>query len=476
MRLLRNVLFTCGFVLIGHNHMMHPSLDALISSLDAKAAVPAVAAEPKTVEPKAIEPTPVEPKMPMPVEPKMPVPVEPKTVGLVEPKAMPMPEPKMPMPKLMPIAPVGMPPVAPEPAVSQAISSVPAVVQPAAPVEEQAQLEIVDVHATSSEGLDTLNIDSAGNWLEKRIWYKKAEQLFEVIRASVQKASDVRMQFINEVNGAGKKIDEFYETVSFQKGQIDELLKAVLQDFDSAAQSRGGDLSSNERALKVKVQAEQKQIEAIGKDVELIGALDEQIDKTMMKAFKEIDTCRGLETRSWNNFKDIGNELDDKKARVLYYEMENFHKNIEQKMTYLQTNLLPYLQSQLISKVDATISQIKSSVSSLDQKGLNLQKLLEKDEQGDLLILKERETNLEKAVEGTWEEQKAKEAKELKDLKKKQREAAAQNTWYHRLGVTLFDYGQTAWTKVKDWAVIVGCCVKCLVCKIQEMICHLMGY
>ncbi|MFA5998939.1 MAG: hypothetical protein WC747_02910 [Candidatus Babeliales bacterium] len=467
MGLLRNVLFACGFVLIGHNHMVYSSLDALISSLDEKGASPAVAKAPTPEMPISIEP-----KMPILVEPKAAGLIEPKTVSLIEPTAAGSIEPKV-MPTSMPIVHVGMPSVAPEPAVSQAIHSVPATVQPA---EQQAQLEIVDVHATSSAGLDTLNIDSAGNWLEKRIWYKKAELLFEEIRANVQKASDVRMQFINEVNGTGKKIDEFYETVSFQKGQIDELLKAVLQDFDSAAEQRGGDLSSNERALKAKVQAEQKQIEAIGKDVELIGALDEQIDKTMMKAFKEIDTCRGLETRSWNNFKDIGNELDDKKARVLYYEMENFHKNIEQKMTYLQTNLLPYLQSQLISKVDATISQIKSSVSSLDQKGLSLQTLLEKDEQGDLLILKQRESEIEKTVEGSWEQQKAKEAKELKDLKKKQREAAAQNTWYHRIASTLFEYSQTAWIKVKDWAVIVGCCVKCLVCKIQEMICRLMGY
>ncbi len=452
-------------------------------------------------EPKAPQPTPIpaeptpEPKvgLPEPKVPTLPQPVEPKMATPDEPKGLPAPKMEAPMPdapkamaknivsglpKAMPIAPVEMPKVAPMPHVSQAISSAPTIVQPATD-DGQAKLDIVDVHAASAAGLDTLNIDSAGNWLEKRIWYKKAEQLFEVIRADVQKASDVRMHFINEVNSVGKKIDEFYETMSFQRGHIDELLKAILQDLDEQAAQRGGDLSSDERELKAKIQAEQKQIEAVGKDMELISALDEQIDKTMMKAFKEIDTCRGLETRSWNNFKDIGNELDDKKARVLYYEMENFHKNIEQKMTYLQTNLLPYLQSQLVGKVDSTISQIQTSVASLNQKGINLQQLLEKDEHGDLLVLKRRELEQEKLAEGAWQSQqeaKAKEEQDLKDLKKKQREKAAENTWYNRLFATLSDYSFGAWDKIKEWTVIVGCCLKCLVCKIKDMICKLIGY
>src|SRR3990167_6048149 len=141
----------------------------------------------------------------------------------------------------------------------------------------------------------------------------------------------------------------------------------------------------------------------------------------MMKAFKEIDTCRGLETRAWNNFKEIGLELDDKKARVLYYEMENFHKNIEQKMTYLQSNLLPYLQNQLVSKVDETMNQIRANIQTLDGKGLSLKTILQKDEKGDLLILKEREALQEKEMQDAYKAKMAAEAK-----------AKAAGLWYNR--------------------------------------------
>ena len=407
------------------------------------------------------------------------------TPGIPAEEAAPAPEAKMPAPeampeaKVMPIAKVGMPKVAPMPTPIPAPGSAVVAKVQSSSSDSGDEDDVVDVHAITTTGLDTLNVDSAGNWLEKRIWYKKGEQLFESIRGSVQKAADLRMKFVNEVNSAGKKIDEFYETVGLQEGKIEELLKAVLQDLDQAAKYRGGDLSDSERALKTKVQAEQKQIEVVGKDLKLIDDLDEQIDKTMMKAFKEIDSCRGLETRAWNNFKDIGNELDDKKARVLYYEMDNFSKNIEQKMTYLQSNLLPYLQTKLVGKVDETITQIQTNVATLHTKGIDLQTLLLKDEQGDLLIIKNRVGEQEKIAEGSWESAQAlkeKEAQELKAQKKKQKQEAENNIWYRKLACSVYCGAQVVWTKVSDWITILVCCVKCLVCKFQELICRLFGY
>lgn len=325
-----------------------------------------------------------------------------------------------------------------------------------------APVQVVDVHEEASSGLDTLNVDSGGNWLEKRIWYQKSEQLFEVIRANVQKAADLRMKFVHAVNQVGHQIDEFYQSNSFQKGEIDEMLSSVLQALANQTEVRGGDLSSSERSLKAKVQAEQKQFESMSKDLKLIDDLDEQIDKTMMKAFKEIDVCRGLETRAWNNFKEIGLELDDKKARVLYYEMENFHKNIEQKIDYLQNNLLHYLQNQLISKVNDTMTQIKTSSQDLDSKGLSLKTLLAKDEQGDLIILKEREKMQEKEAE--------------KEALAQVKTAKAPLTWYEKLWNGFVNLVQPVTCKIYEWVCIILCCVKSVLCKIQQWICAIFGY
>ncbi len=323
-------------------------------------------------------------------------------------------------------------------------------------------VQIVDMHAEVSNELDTLNIDSSGNWLEKRIWYQKAEQLYELIRANVQKAADLRMKFIQEVNHAGHQIDEFYETVNLSKGAIDEMLTAVLQSLENQQAVRGGDLSSSERSLQQKVKDEQAQIETLSKNLQLIEDLDEQIDKTMVRSFKEIDLCRGLETRAWNNFKEIGLELDDKKARVLYYEMENFQNNIEQKINYLQQDLLSYLTNQLIEKVLNLINEIKTSTKNFDAKGLNLQSLLEKDEKGDLLILKQRE--------------KMQEEQAIKVAEQKRKAKVVSDTWYQNVWDNVVLFVRQSINKIQEWLYILVCCVQSLFCKIKEWVCTILGY
>ena len=415
----------------------------------------------KTTTPAPVTPV---PEVPVPVvepEPKVAVEPEPKTV---EPVTLAAPV----VPKIMPK--VAVSPVQPENAASAVATAAPKIVTAPKPTVSKSvvsPIQIVDISdADLEKGLDTLNVDSSGNWLEKRIWYQKAEQLFEVIRSNLQNAADLRMQFVHAVNQVGHKIDEFYENMSFEKGEIDEMLTAVLQDLANQQEIRGGDLSSSERSIKSKIQVEQKHFEVLSKDLKLIDDLDDQIDKTMMKAFKEIDTCRGLETRAWNNFKEIGLELDDKKARVLYYEMENFHKNIEQKMNYLQSNLLPYLQRQLVSKVDETMTQIKSAIQIFDSKGLNLTKILKKDEHGDLLILKERDQ--------MQEQQEALQAKQNAQAKPKAK--AAGSAWYENIWCSFIAIIQPVFCKLQEWICVVICFVQSVFCSISQWICRLFGY
>lgn len=375
-------------------------------------------------------------------------------------------------------------------------------------VKAQATLVVSDVQTT---GLDTINIDSGGNWLEKRIWFEKAQKLFDEIRLTVEKASDMRMEFVQEVNAIGKKIDDFYDQVSFEKGQIDEILKHIVFDMSQAEAKRGGDLSSHERSVKMAGHVEQKQIEQIGNDIKKVDEFDSQIDKAMMQAFKTIDDCRSLEGKAWNNFKSIGAELDDKKARTLYYEMENFQKNIQQNIQYLQTTLLPYVQTKLVASAEQVMATIQASVKALDAKGIHLDELVKGYEKKDVAIEQERQEQTEKDVEQAWEKQhEAKVGKgdpsEAKgDAKKQKPESEA---WYTRfvewavhgtrcvickvVGFVqpwtdkIYDLApgffgaishgvKTVWNYVSELFSLVGCYAKCMLCSIKSWICHLFG-
>jgi len=507
-------MLTLGFMGFFHTAMaenpMLAAMEAASHHTDAKKAPPPTAGAPKTSDAKAKTDTAKTP----------PPPTDTAKAKTDAPKPPPTP----PAPKPAP------PPTGDAKATaSKAKSDETASADDSAGPAIKPELHVVSVQPT---GLDTINLDSGGNWLEKRAWFKKAEQLFDEIRNEVKKASDLRMDFVHEVHGAGQKIDDFYESVNFDKGQVDELLKNVLAEVSQASFKRGGDLSDKERNLKSTIHTEQKEIEALGNDIKKIADFDGQIDKTMMQAFKIVDACRGLETKAWNAYKAIGSELDDKKARDSYYEIENSYKNIQQNVKYLQSTLLPYLKSKLVTPVEQVMTKIKSSIHSLDEKGINLNKLIKQDEQKDLSLEKQREQETEKQAEDKVEkslkhkvdrEVQEKEDEEAVARRKKAEEIheKEEQIWYYKLFFEvrdavrcvgcwvvnharcitcwMFDYSKDVsekavlatesevppslidilkgvCCKITEIICMIFCYIKHLLCSLKAWFCHLIGY
>lgn len=334
-------------------------------------------------------------------------------------------------------------------------------------------LDVKNVHQVD---LDTLNINAGGNWFAKRIWYEKAEQLFDAVRQTVNKVVDFRVHFSNEVNAVGQKIDAFYESVSYDKGQIDEMLKDLLGDLTQQQQERG-DLSADERELQQKVKKEQAVLDQIGKNIKTIGDIDSKIDETLMTAFKVIDKCRSFEEKSWVNFKAIGKTLDDKKARNMYYEIDNYKKNIEQLLKYLDSTLFTYLQKTLVTKVDGNISKIKSSMSSLKSKGVDLDKLMQKYQQQDVQVEKQRQEEATKiAVDKALSEAEQK-AEERRAKQRAAAKAAYEKTFEYKAKQVLCKIGctiQQAYCFVSEKLQQAGCFVYCsmqnLYCKVKSLL------
>lgn len=249
------------------------------------------------------------------------------------------------------------------------------------------KVAVANVHQID---LDTLEVDGSGNWLNKRIWYERSQKVFDEIRNLISALNNLRLQFANESNACGQKIDLFFESVNFTKTDLDNKFTEILASLDTEKTIRG-DLSEAERNLKTTVEQELPTIDQIGKDITAIGALDEQSDKTLIQSLKTIDECHDYETKAWNNYKEIAKELDDKKARTLYYQISNCKKNIEEKSKYLKNNLLSYLQNDVIAKIDSNISKINAAIETLKTKGIDLQKIMTQTEEDDVATVKLRE-------------------------------------------------------------------------------------
>lgn len=274
--------------------------------------------------------------------------------------------------------------------------------------------------------LDNTEIDSGGNWLNKRIWYERSQTIFDEIRVLVSTVTELRIQFSNEVNAVGQKIDVFFETVNFVQGELDDKFKDMIVALD-VKQKLVGDLVEEERALQASIKQALPAVDQIEKDIKLIGEVDKKIDQTFLQACKTIDECRDYETKSWDAFKAIAKELDDKKARNLYYQMNNYKQNIDQKSTYLKSTLLPYLHNVLVAKIEKNISAINRSVEALKIKGFDLEKIMKKNQEDDIQELQKREKQaadiaVRKALEEEQEKAKIiaeKAAHDLEDANKK---------------------------------------------------------
>ncbi len=391
------------------------------------------APEPKESEPKQ-QPKTAEPKeSPKMAEPKE---SEPKQ----QPKVAHEPEPKKTVsePKIAPKAPEPVKPVSHDESTSGAT---------------------LQISEDTSSGLDTINIDAGGNWLEKRKWFVSAQELFGEIRALTEKAESLRVDFVDAHNAMGKKIDDFYSVVSFDKGELETMLKDNLEQLDRQEARRGHDLSDAERSVKQSLKNAQKEIEQLGNDIEKVAQFDAQITKTVDQAFKTIANCRDLEDKSWADFKDIGDELNDKKARSLYYEMENAKKNIEQNVHYLQQTLLPYLESKLKPMAGQLIKNITDSVKKLEANGVHLTSLMKKTELSDRALEQERIKNQEKNAEQSWQDE-----HEQATAKKHKRIKHGDQAWYVSAWEVCVDFFKEA------YCFVVGG-IKYSICKISDFFC-----
>jgi len=321
----------------------------------------------------------------------------------------------------------------------------------AAPVsQEKVAISSQEMQKSS---LETLDVDASGNWLEKRYWHQKAEKTYEFIKTTVAQIIDMRSQFYNAVHGIGQQLDTFYEMVNFDKGQVDRILQDALQETEFIKEDRG-DLSASERDIKRTIQTDQKQLETLGKIIKSIHDLDKVVEQVFGQALQTIDNARKYETQAWEGFKNIAYELDDKKAEAEYYKIDGYYQNSQQALGYLQTQLLGFLQQNLIQKINSQMSQVQQILAELKKKDLDIVALINKQRTQDIDVKKAREQEAIKLGIQDAEE------KFEEKMKASQRPVVKQLSWYQtavswlQIGWNTIIFGaQESWNFTKEKAV-----------------------
>jgi hypothetical protein len=275
-----------------------------------------------------------------------------------------------PAPESVPVAPqVVMPsvpaPAHPEPAMAPAAPS------PYADTEE-------DVVLPEIEGIDTVDLESPqGNWLFKRIWWERAEQKYEKIRAIVQSIFESRMRFFSTRNEVDKSIlDPFYIGIGLSQGELQALLDQLIATLEKEREDQGA-LDANERSVLNAVRNEREMLEQMHKDVMAINQLDRDIDDALSQLMEQINRVRGYDSEAWQAFKEIARVLDDTKARELYYRVDTAGRNIKDIRTYIDVSYAPHFD-QLVVTVREQVDRVQSTVAALKEKGIDFKMQVER--------------------------------------------------------------------------------------------------
>lgn len=272
-------------------------------------------------------------------------------------------------------------------------------VPPVQPIQEETQ---------EPEGLDTIhNTDAQGNWLFKRMWWQRAETQYEKIKSVVDSIMESRMAFFAKRTEWDKTIfDPFYQDSGLGRGVLEELIGSLMNQLNQERE-RDGQLEQKERELLSALESQKALLEQLQKDVQKINDIDNAVDEAIAVLIQQLNIARNFERKSWENFKAIAQELNDKKARDLFYGMVTYWQNINEIAHYIQMPFLQHFEKLGAMAKDQT-EKVTEALKALKEKGIDFKKQWQDLEESAM-----RQKNASEFKEGL-EEGKAQETAEQK--------------------------------------------------------------
>jgi hypothetical protein len=228
------------------------------------------------------------------------------------------------------------------------------------PSQDDLEINAIDNSVSISEG--------KGNWLYKRIWWEKAERLYEKTKQMADRILESRLGFYARRTDIDRMLQEFYVNIGLQQG---ELLEAINFYNKEDTEIPNQELSETEKTVITTIAEQKKNLQALQGATVAISKIDNALDDALMKLSEQLNLVKQYEQQSWQAFKEINKELNDKKARELYYAMDTFWKNINTINSYLTDPFSKYFD-QLTQKLQQDIESVKMTVQLLSQKGINL--------------------------------------------------------------------------------------------------------
>ena len=230
------------------------------------------------------------------------------------------------------------------------------------------------------KGIDTLGVDeSGGNWLIKRMWWQKASDKIKKIEEVVDSIMDARMEFFEKRDTADTQLfDSFYLEVGFDQGKLEEVINFLIDELQEKKEKLAS-LSVEEREFIKTLKEEKKVLKQLKANIDAISKVDIAVDEAITQLIEQINYARSYKKKAREYHTQIGDILDDNKARDLFYEIEAAWQSIKAIEEYVLNDFSSHFD-EVISIAEKQTEQIKKDLNELEKKGVGFKKQIKKFE------------------------------------------------------------------------------------------------
>lgn len=254
--------------------------------------------------------------------------------------------------------------------------------------------------AEKPQGISTVDLEHPqGNWLFKRYWWERAEELYKKMRTNVEKINDLRVKFFARRTELDKTIlDPFYADIGLAQSELQAAMQALMTQLEREREKEGT-LSDEEREMMLTMQKDRERLEQLQRDVNEVGILRDAADKVVDRVMDQKNRAARYESEAWDAMREIGRIVSDTQASELYYRMDAGWRTMKTIYNYIDQDLTRYFDQLLVNAQEQT-ERIKTALQALKEQGVDLKQHMQQ--------MQEHEVQQELAqTEGEEKEKKA---------------------------------------------------------------------
>lgn len=253
---------------------------------------------------------------------------------------------------------------------------------------------------TQSTGPETVavsdeTVGDQGNWVKKKQWLLKSFEVNNNIYNLAIQIADTRNIYSGKNDAISDELQAFYKKLGLGQGKLQELFEGVERYLDkkkakdlmavTGGNGKPSEVGDRDNQIKIELLDNQvkqlkDELEQLKLDMKSIEDIGKSLSQRLEKVDEQIVAAMNLAESAKSKVEDLWVIIDDKKARMIYYDLANIEENLKV--------ILSYLKETLAADFDVVIQNVKKQIEVTNEEVKKL------EESG--VIIKDRATRIEK--------------------------------------------------------------------------------